>query len=96
MIGDPFVQVFGFLVLLVIGGAVYCLPTIVSGARHRLIAPVLVINIFLGWTLLGWVLALAMAVTERSEKEEAQRLAEIEANRERNAWKGRPKPPRPA
>jgi hypothetical protein len=40
----------------------YFLPTIV--AHHRKVpngGSVLVINLFLGWTLVGWVVALAMA-----------------------------------
>ncbi len=44
----------------VVGG--YFLPTIIAASRK---VPnggsVLVINLFLGWTLIGWVVALAMA-----------------------------------
>lgn len=42
--------------------AVYLLPTwvaIMRGVPHM--GSVLVINLFLGWTLVGWVVALAMA-----------------------------------
>jgi hypothetical protein len=48
----------GFLVLL----GIYLLPTIVALARkvkHQ--GSVAVINIFLGWSIIGWVVALAMA-----------------------------------
>jgi hypothetical protein len=49
-----------FLFLLV-GGA-YFLPTIVAVVRKvPNIGSVIVINLFLGWTLIGWVVALAMA-----------------------------------
>lgn len=44
--------------------AVYFLPTIVAvGRAHHNASAILVINLFLGWTVLGWVVALAMAVT---------------------------------
>ncbi len=49
---------FAFLVVL----ALYFLPTIVAVARkvtHQ--GSVVVINLFLGWTFIGWVVALAMA-----------------------------------
>jgi hypothetical protein len=47
-----------FLVVLVL----YFLPSIVAVARkvtHQ--GSVIVINLFLGWTFIGWVVALAMA-----------------------------------
>jgi hypothetical protein len=47
-----------FLVVLVL----YFLPSIVAVARkitHQ--GSVVVINVFLGWTFVGWVVALAMA-----------------------------------
>jgi hypothetical protein len=41
----------------------YFLPLIVAGARHvPNVGSVAVINIFLGWTFIGWVVALAMAM----------------------------------
>jgi hypothetical protein len=41
----------------------YFLPTFVSGLRGRPNTPaLLVVNLFLGWTLLGWVLCLAWAL----------------------------------
>jgi len=41
--------------------ALYFIPTIV-GWGHRNGASVAVVNVFLGWTFVGWVVALAMAV----------------------------------
>lgn len=41
---------------------VYFAPSIVGGARHvPNIGSIVVINVFLGWTMIGWVIALAMA-----------------------------------
>jgi len=50
-----------FIAGMVIG--LYFLPLIVAGVRHvPNIGSVAVINIFLGWTFIGWVVALAMAM----------------------------------
>lgn len=41
---------------------IYILPGVIANSRNtRNMAQVWVINIFLGWTFLGWVVALAMA-----------------------------------
>ncbi len=50
-----------FAVLAVVVGG-YFLPAIVAASRNvPNSGSVLVINLFLGWTLIGWVVALAMA-----------------------------------
>ena len=47
-----------FLVLL------YCLPAIVAALRdHHQRSAIVVLNLFLGWTFLGWVAALVWAAT---------------------------------
>ncbi len=44
---------------------IYFLPTIVAGFRkHHNMGPLVVVNVFLGWTLVGWVVALAMAFSK--------------------------------
>lgn len=49
-----------FVVALIV--AAYLLPTIVCYCRNRPnAAPVVIVNLFLGWTFFGWVVALAMA-----------------------------------
>lgn len=41
---------------------VYFLPCLIAGARnHPQGGPILIVNLFLGWTLIGWVAALAWA-----------------------------------
>lgn len=51
----------GLIVLLIVG-AIYFLPSIVASARgHLSTGSIVVINLFLGWTVLGWVLSLAWA-----------------------------------
>ena len=58
------------LVILLVCGVIYFLPTIVAANRNRAVMGVSLLNLFFGWTLLGWVIALIWAVTERSSREE--------------------------
>ncbi len=52
-----------FLILFLIGTAVYFLPTIVGTVRRVPDRGVLVlVNLLLGWSLIGWVVALVMAL----------------------------------
>jgi hypothetical protein len=46
----------------IIVAIVYFTPTLVARSRHHHNAgSITVVNVFLGWTLVGWVVALAMA-----------------------------------
>jgi RsiW-degrading membrane proteinase PrsW (M82 family) len=52
-------------VLIVVGIAMYWLPTFIGYRRKAPnMSGVVVINLFLGWTLVGWVAAFAMALRE--------------------------------
>lgn len=51
-----------FMLILVL----YLFPSFVAGlTKTKLFGAVVVINIFLGWTFIGWVIALAMAFMGR-------------------------------
>ena len=55
------------VILLVIVLPLYFLPTIVAAIRKtENIGWVVLINVLLGWTLIGWAVALAMAVSSPS------------------------------
>lgn len=59
---DP--QLFAGIVIVGIVGTGYFFPTIVAGGRHHHnTGAIAVVNIFLGWTFIGWVVALAMAAS---------------------------------
>jgi Superinfection immunity protein len=49
--------------LLIFGGLMlYFLPSLIAGAReHQSGGAIFVVNLFLGWTLIGWIVALAIA-----------------------------------
>jgi len=56
-LGFFFFPVFGF------GFVLYFLPTIIAFARNkRDTTSILLLNFFLGWTCIGWVIALVWAV----------------------------------
>jgi Superinfection immunity protein len=49
----------------------YFIPTIVAARRlHRNRLAILMLNIFLGWTLIGWVAALVWACTSDVDRPE--------------------------
>jgi hypothetical protein len=57
------------IVLMVLGFVAYWIPTIVAfvrGVPNK--GSVLVINLFLGWTFIGWIVALAMSVRSKWER----------------------------
>jgi hypothetical protein len=52
------------LIVLAVVGSLYMLPTIIAfGRHHHQAAAIPVLNVFLGWTFLGWVGALVWAAT---------------------------------
>ena len=49
---------------------IYMLPAIIAGARsHKSYGSVAVVNIFLGWTFIGWIVALSMAFSGNTAKD---------------------------
>jgi hypothetical protein len=59
---------FGLLFLL----GLYFFPTIVAVIREKYnLAAIFVLNLFLGWSLIGWVIALVWAVM-KNEKDGAK------------------------
>ena len=53
----------GLLVLVLLAG-LYFLPFLIATQRkHHQQNSILILNLFLGWTFIGWVIALAMAVS---------------------------------
>jgi hypothetical protein len=62
---EDVVVLFLALVMVAILVGLYLLPSIVAATRRVPHAgPVVVVNVFLGWTLIGWVVALALALRD--------------------------------
>src|SRR3954453_5560338 len=58
----------------------YLLPTMIAaGRKSKRTAGVFVVNFFLGWTLLGWVLALAWAIGSDKEETTGKNVEKISA-----------------
>jgi hypothetical protein len=70
--------VFGLLLLVLT--ALYFLPTIVAFDRHHRVGVVLAMNFFLGWTLIGW--AVAMDVATSAQRQSPVVTPELGANQE--------------
>ncbi|HEV2462263.1 MAG TPA: superinfection immunity protein [Acidobacteriaceae bacterium] len=53
-----------FLPFLLVWAAIYILPVIVAVFRgHHNRMPIILVNILLGWTVIGWIVALVWAFT---------------------------------
>lgn len=56
------------LVLIIAALALYFLPSFVANARrHKNATAILVFNVFFGWSLLGWIIALIWACANNVE-----------------------------
>lgn len=60
------ILLFAVMIIGGIGGLLlYFLPTIFAVVRrHRQAAPIILLNVFLGWTFLGWIAALIWSVAD--------------------------------
>lgn len=58
-----------FLIYLCIILWIYFLPSLIGASRHKKNnGMVIVTNLFFGWTILGWIIALIMAFGETEGK----------------------------
>ena len=59
-------EVLKVLVVLVVGGALYFLPSIITINRdHRHWLAIQILNLLLGWTVVGWVIALVWSLMDQ-------------------------------
>lgn len=62
---SDFLTVVLFLFFVACSITIYFLPTIICCYRnHRQSVPIFILNMFLGWSLIGWVIALVWSVME--------------------------------
>ena len=72
-----FAEVFAIMAVLVLPVLIYLVPTTIAvNRKHRNAAAIAVLNIFLGWTFLGWVGALVWAMTDNVRAAAAQNAEE--------------------
>ena len=69
MNGQEFVpQLFGSFILVAVFLAIYFAPALLAGyRRHRNVPAIFALNLLLGWTMLGWVVAFVWACTNDLE-----------------------------
>jgi ATP/ADP translocase len=57
-----------FALVLLPLGALHFLPTIIAALRRsRGVVGIFLLNLFLGWTVIGWIIALVWALTGQRE-----------------------------
>ena len=57
------------LVLILLSVVIYFIPSFVANSKqHPFMTGILLLNLFLGWTILGWVVALVWAVSPPATK----------------------------
>lgn len=67
----------------IVGGLIYLLPSIIAVIRgHPRTGAIILLNIFLGWTAVGWVVALlwsllAESTTEKVERQVKEQFAKL-------------------
>jgi Superinfection immunity protein len=58
-----------FLVTLLVSLFIYFLPSLIAFARrHVQAAPIFILNLFFGWTVIAWVGCLAWAVSANTRR----------------------------
>jgi Superinfection immunity protein len=66
-----------WLFFMTIGMVMYFLPTIVAVVQHRNNIPAIaLINFFLGWSFVGWIVALVMALTKDAQPVQVVHVAQ--------------------
>jgi hypothetical protein len=76
MAPDPLLLM-SFLLIPVIAVVIYFVPSFVAARRrHRNEIAIFVLNLLLGWTLLGWVAALVWACTSDVDRPEPVEVEE--------------------
>ena len=76
-------EVISYLIWLSVLGALYFLPSIV-GRKKKDFAAIFVVNLFLGWTLVGWVVALAWGIKHDFHEEKSVQVNIQTTNKEKD------------
>ena len=64
----------GAIILFLIIFFFYFLPTIVANSKdHTKVNSIVIVNLFLGWTVIGWIVCLAWAFSEDGKNKNTQK-----------------------
>lgn len=68
----------GAWIVVFVLAVIYFVPTLQAESRGVLNkAPIFLVNLFFGWSVLGWIIALVMASGARTEKDEKRAAAQF-------------------
>lgn len=68
--------------------ALYFVPSLVAASRkHNNSGAIAVLNIFLGWTVLGWIVALIWSMTDNVKKAEWDEYADDGTDDRYSIWR---------
>ena len=57
------------IVLVLLGAFFYFLPAIIASIRkHHNVGAIFMLNLFLGWTFIGWVVAIVWSMTQVQQR----------------------------
>jgi len=80
----------GLVVLVLLVVALYLLPSLIATSRHKRNAgAIFLLNLFLGWTVLGWVIALIWAALHEERRAEAEKFTVSPEGRRLPWWRKR-------
>jgi len=69
-------EFFGILII----GALYFLPTIVASSKNKQnTGAIFALNLLLGWTVIGWILAFIWALTQDANPQPSARSVAVDA-----------------
>ena len=66
---------------LLIMAALYFLPTIIASSREHNTGGVFIVNLILGWTLVGWAVALVMACGNQPKRPRTMLIEPVDTPR---------------
>ncbi len=81
-------EVVGVIVLVVLVVALYLLPSLIATSRQKRNAgAIFLLNLLLGWTVLGWVIALVWSALHEEKRAEAEKFTVSPEGRRLPWWR---------
>lgn len=71
----------GLIMIIIFAIPLYFLPTIIAALRHSVNKMVVfLVNLFLGWSVIGWIIALILSLVDGSRKGKNQQTVIVSQN----------------
>ena len=63
------IAIFIMIAIVLVFIVLYLLPSIIAiKKKHKDLIKILIINIFLGWTIVGWIISLVLAINMQNKE----------------------------